>query len=427
MNTRLPAGVVVIFAALASAPCGRSVTATGLSSFDAIEEPLVKFYPATGRFEPDALVNITDLGNGRFRMFARYNSEWWDGDRDTLNKDRQRMEVKGLGPHQMNGETFEYSTTWRSNPGFRGANGFCHIFQLKATNGDSASPLITLSIHGDKATVEANSIGPKIIAREFPWRPAKWQTVKIRVKTSSAADGAVLVSVDGDDFQGKNGVAIARPDADEYRPKWGLYRKAVVDAPMGDDFIEHQGVTAQKVGSRVLDTAVIEVAARQQAATSSPAKALAKLAGRDSSPEVDFAIASIATLWAETDPAAAMAWADAQKNQRLRQDATARIFSRWADRDVAAAAKWLHTHAPNASMDQIVWLFVTDTTYRYVRREIALEAAPLIQEPALRAKAFEHVVEIWARTEPEAAARFVEKSPALTGEQKQAMVGRIRR
>jgi hypothetical protein len=424
MYTRLPAGVVVMCVALAVVPCGRAVTATGLSSFEAIEEPLVKFFPATGKFEPDALPNITDLGGGRFRMLARYNANWWDGDRDTLNKDRQRMEVKGLGPHQLDGEIFEYTTTWRSNLGFRGANGFCHLFQLKATNGDSGAPLITLSLHGDRATVEANSTGGKIIVREFPWRPAKWQTVKIRVKTSAQADGEVLVSIDGDPLQGKTGVVIARPAADAYRPKWGLYRKAVVNAPMGDDFIEHQAITAQKVGAPVVDNVALETAAREQAKTSTPAKALAKLATR-SSPEGDFAQASIATLWAETDPAAAMAWAESQPNQSLRRDATARIFSRWADRDVAAAAKWLHTHAPNAAMDSLVWLFVTDTTYRYVRREIALEAAPLIKDSELRAKAFEHVVEIWSRTEPDAAAKFVEKCPALTAEQKRAIVGRI--
>src|SRR4051812_10484467 len=160
-------------------PAANAVTATGLSSFEGIEEPLVKFFPATGKFERDAFVNITDRGGGTVRMTLRYNAEWWDGDRDTLNKDRQRAEVKGLGPHQKHGDTFDYETTWRSNPGFRGSNGFCHIFQLKATNGDSGAPLITLSIRGDKATVEANPAGPKIIAREFSWKPDTWQTVRI--------------------------------------------------------------------------------------------------------------------------------------------------------------------------------------------------------------------------------------------------------
>src|SRR4051812_34343442 len=41
-----------------------AVTATGLGSFEGIEEPVVRFTPSTGAFHPDAFVNITDLGEG---------------------------------------------------------------------------------------------------------------------------------------------------------------------------------------------------------------------------------------------------------------------------------------------------------------------------------------------------------------------------
>ncbi len=423
---------------VALAATGRAATATGLSSFEAIEEPLVRFFPATGKFAPDDFVNITDLGGGMFRMAHRYNAEWWDGDRDTQNKDRQRAEVKGLGPHQFDGETFLYTTTWRTNPGFRGTAGFCHVFQLKATNGDSGAPLVTISIHGDRATVEANPAGAKIVAREFPWKPGIWQSVRLIITTSRAANGALLASVDGDAFQGRTGVELSRPDANEYRPKWGLYRKAVVRAPMGDDYVEHDTVRAQKLPAdfdvatvkpqslaAAEDNVALELEARERARTSSPEKALAWLETRPEAEPRDFALGSIAALWAETNPAAAMAWAEKCPQRPTRLDATARIFSRWADRDGDAALAWLQRHAPDADLDQIAWLFSTDTTYRYVNRRLALEGAALIKDANLRAAAFEHVARIWGRDNADAAAAFIQKSPALTAAQKAVIVDRL--
>jgi hypothetical protein len=414
-----------VLAVLAGVPA-RAVTATGLSSFEAIEEPLVKFYPATAQFEPDTFINITDVGGGAFRFFARYNATWWDGDRDTTNRDRQRMEVKGLGPHQRDGDTFEYAFTWRSNAGFRGSSGFCHLFQLKATNGDSGAPLITLSIRGDKAIVEANPDGPKITAREFAWRPDTWQSVRLRVKTSPKADGELLVSIDGDAFRGKTGVALSRPQSTEYRPKWGLYRRAAANGPMGDDFIEHRAISAQQIGGPIVDNAPLETDARRRATAGSPGKALEWLGAQPASAARDFALASIAARWAESDPAAAMAWVEERKDKMLRHDATLRVFSRWADRDVTAAAKWLHAHAPSPELDELVWLFTTDTTYRYVQRPIAVDALPLIKDPELRAQAFAHVVEIWSRSERDAALAFVERTPALSAQQKHALLAELR-
>ena len=401
-------------------------TATGLSSFAAIEESLVKYFPATTRFEPDTFANITDVGGGTFRMALRYSSDWWDGDRDTTNPDRQRAEVKGLGPTQLDGDTFEYSTTWRANATFRGSNGFCHLFQLKAINGDSSMPLVTLSIRGNTATVEANPAGPKIVARQFPWKPATWQTVRIRIKTSPNADGELLISVDGDDFQGKTGVAMSRPAANEYRPKWGLYRKAGIKFPMGDDHVEHKNISAEKVGAPAIDNLALENEARRRAKSTSPEKALAWLEAQPATGGRDFAVRSIIALWAESQPAAAMVRADALPAGPNRDAARDQVFTRWADQDVTAAARWLHTRAPSAELDSLVWLFATDTTYRYVRRPVALAALPLIKDSELRARAFAHVVEIWSRQDAAAAADFLEKTDALSTPQKKAVAAMIK-
>jgi hypothetical protein len=413
-----------LLALLIAATPLRAVVATALSSFEALEEPSVKFVPATGAFLPDDFVNIQDLGGGTFRMINRFNAEWWDGDRDTRNRDRQRAEVKGLGPRQRHGETFEYATTWRLNGDFQGTAGFCHIFQLKATNGDSGAPLVTLSIRGDKARVEANSILPNFVAREFPWKAGVWQSVRIRVKTSPTPDGELLVSVDGDEFSGRTGVALARPQADEYRPKWGLYRRAAANARMGDDYVEHRAVSAQKLGAPIVDNVSLETEARARARDRTPAEALAWLQSRPASAARDFAIASLAAFWSERDPAAAMAWTETLPKSALRVDATERVFSRWADQHSAAAMDWVRSRAPQAELDPLLWLLATDTTYRYVNRPIALDAAGLITASELRGRAFEHVVEIWARDQREAAHDYVNKSAALTAEQKHAILAR---
>lgn len=423
---------------LLSAASASATTATHLTSFEGIEEPLVRYAPATGTFTPDRFVNITEVADGTFRMLLRYRSDEWDGDRDTKNTDRQRAEVKGLGPHQKHGETFEYATTWRTNPEFNGAGRFCHLFQVKATNGDNGAPLITLSILAGTSRAAVHywpgHEKSSIVAREFAWKPGTWQTVRIRVKTSPTADGAVTVSVDGDAFQGVTNVAVFRPEADDYRPKWGLYRGAKSGMTMGDDFVEHKNVSAIRIAPEPTTagantgTAISAgvAAARQHTRDGGPDKALAWLRTQPASPERAEAAATLAAEWAGTDPAAAMAWARALPAGSERATCVLRVFNRWSDLDVAAVSRWLGTQPPDPELDEALWSMATDTTYRYVNRPIALDAAARIVNPQRRALAFEQIVLIWARNSAAEATDFVAKTPALNAEQKKTITEKIR-
>lgn len=65
-----------------------AITATGLSSFEGLEQPAQRYLVATRSFEPEVVQAITDEGGGVFKMALRYNASWWDGDRDTGNRDR---------------------------------------------------------------------------------------------------------------------------------------------------------------------------------------------------------------------------------------------------------------------------------------------------------------------------------------------------
>lgn len=232
----------------------RAETANKLKDFEGVEEPTLRYIVATGKFVPDDYVNIRDAGEGAVRMTLRYHAgEWWDSDRGNNDTSRQRAEVKGVGPHQKTGETFEYGTTWRTSPDFRGTDRFCHVFQIKATDGDSGAPLVVLSIMKEpgRAEVRYCSGTAKGFTKvcELAWKPGEWQTVRIRIKTTTQADGEILVSVNGDEFQGVKNVALFRPEATAYRPKWGLYRGIDKDHPMamGEDWIEHRQASAEKV------------------------------------------------------------------------------------------------------------------------------------------------------------------------------------
>src|SRR5205823_1684181 len=145
--------------------------------------------------------------------------------------------------------------------------------------------------------------------------------------------------------------------------------------------VEHRNVLARKLGAAPIDNIALEQRARQRAASASAAAALRELQSEPASAGRDFALGSIAAAWAEKQPAAAMAWAEKLPRGPVRSDAIARIFSRWSDQDVGAAKTWLAIHAPDADLDPVVWLFVTDTTYRYVNRPIALEGLALIKDP----------------------------------------------
>ena len=227
-------------------------TATNLSSFEGIEAPVLQYHVANNSFTPGASGNITDQGDHTVRMFLHYRANaGWDADRDRHDTTRQRAEVKGLGPHQKTGDTFEYATTWRTDPAFRGSSRFCHVFQLKATDGDNGAPLVTLSILNgtNQACVHYWSGGSKgfITVRKFAWSAGVWENVRIRITTAIKPEGAISVSVNGDAFQGVKGVPVYRPDATDYRPKWGLYRGTAKDMPFGDDYVEHKDASARKM------------------------------------------------------------------------------------------------------------------------------------------------------------------------------------
>lgn len=251
----------VVSALLAPVICS-ATTATGLSSFGGIEEPVDVYHPSTKKITEDtSFKNITDQGSGVIQVLLRYSTSQWDGDRTTGNTDRQRGEVKTLGANQKKGETYIYTTTWKVNSGFKGSGAFCHITQLKpidGTEGSSGAPLVVTSINGGSGSAvvryASTSFSPVNVfssknARQFSYSAGSFTALAIKIKTTGDGQktGLVQASINGDSYQGVTNVEVSRPKANTYYPKWGLYRKVTTSSPFGpNDNIQHKNVSANK-------------------------------------------------------------------------------------------------------------------------------------------------------------------------------------
>ncbi|HEY7087900.1 MAG TPA: autotransporter-associated beta strand repeat-containing protein, partial [Tepidisphaeraceae bacterium] len=200
--------------------------------------------------------NMIDEGGGMIRSTLRNDyaaAGWWDGDRTTTNTDRQRAEVKGITGlgHQKVGDTFEYSFDFRTDPTFMGTAHFCHVFQLKATDGNDGPPLVTVSLYRNGSAIQGRVISSSDAGggtvRTFNYTAGEWCHVVCHITTSAAgsATGAILTSINGDAFSGVSNQQIYLTGSTDYRPKWGLYRGIGVDygVPAGDSWVEHRTVT----------------------------------------------------------------------------------------------------------------------------------------------------------------------------------------
>ncbi len=202
----------------------------------------------------DTYKNITDQGSGRIRTLLRYHKgSWCDGDRDTTSTTMQRAEIKVLGARQLRGETYTYSSQWRTNSGYQfSTTSTCVVQQVKATDGDNNQALSGTFLSSQTAGRTAHGAGSGMTTiRSFTWAAGSWVTVSNKIKISSAAgrtDGAFQTSINGSSFTGLTNVKMERPSSTTYQPKWGLYRsQGNLNIDRGtDEYVEHQACTSTK-------------------------------------------------------------------------------------------------------------------------------------------------------------------------------------
>jgi hypothetical protein len=231
-----------------------ATTASSLSSFGGIEEPSAVVHSGGSVDQGDTYKNITDQGSGTFRFLLRYyQGNWSDGDRDTTSTSMQRAEVKVLGARQLRGETYTYSSQWRTSSGYAFATtNTCAVQQVKATDGDNSQGLSATFLSSQTTGRTAHGAGSGMTTvRSFNWAAGTYITVANKIKISSAAgraDGLYQTSVNGDSFRGISSVVMERPSSTTYQPKWGLYRsQGNLNIARGTgEYVEHTKVTATK-------------------------------------------------------------------------------------------------------------------------------------------------------------------------------------
>jgi hypothetical protein len=233
-----------------------ATTATSLSSFGGIEEPSAIFHADGSVTQGDTYANIRDQTGGVFRFILRYNKgNWSDGDRDSTSTTMQRAEVKVLGARQLRGETYTYTSSWKTVSTYLfSTTSTCVVQQVKAYDGDNSQALSGTNLTSQTSGHTAHGAvqGTMTTVRSFSWSAGSTIKISNKIKVSSSAgsaDGLYQTSINGDSYTGKTNLVMERPSATQYQPKWGLYRSQGnlnIDRGTGE-YVEHSSVTTTKL------------------------------------------------------------------------------------------------------------------------------------------------------------------------------------
>lgn len=227
-----------------------ALTATSFSSFGGVEEPRQIYRPSSNSFADDSYDNTTSPSSGVFKFELRFTSSWWDGDMDKNRTDRQRAEVRQLGTRQATGQTFEYLSTWRTPSTFRRGGHFTHIFQVKAMDGNNAPPLVVGTILSNTTMALQKCSGSDgglqtVHSRSFA--AGSTYSMRVRLKASTSSTGSLQWSINGSALSGRTGLAMYRPGATQYHPKWGLYRGVHNGDSISTTYVEHRSVQSNRL------------------------------------------------------------------------------------------------------------------------------------------------------------------------------------
>jgi len=176
----------------------------------------------------------SQLGKNVFVFHSHIND---DNDR-CINFDRVRMEIKGGGSaeEQTQGQTAYFRWKFKLDANFIGGSSFCHIFQIKAVDGDAGAPIITITprasilevIHDGGDEAGSTDLGRLTSTDLAPFKGV-WVEGYIKYTSSDngsfeitlkrVSDGVTLLS-----YSKTSGIDLWRTGASRNHPKWGVYR-----------------------------------------------------------------------------------------------------------------------------------------------------------------------------------------------------------
>jgi hypothetical protein len=161
----------------------------------------------------------------------------------------------------------------------------------------------------------------------------------------------------------------------------------------------------------------------------SPESAAAWLKSLPVSDDRNSAATTFASFWGQSDPAAAMHWAETLTPQEGSPEAISQTFNEWMQKDAAAAMNWLGQYASRhpafAESDLMIGSQVLFSPATKNDPPKALKLSDTIANPQTRLIYQQQVYQSWGRRDPAAAIDYVQKSPAITPEQKQMLIQQI--
>lgn len=165
------------------------------------------------------------------------------------------------------------------------------------------------------------------------------------------------------------------------------------------------------------------------AASSRPDEAAKWILSMPPSTERDIALVEYPAHWADTDPRAALVWAEQSSPADLRARTVQRTFNDWAERAPAEAGEWLGsylTRTPTGvDTDKLIGAVINLGPAVKTNPTIALQWAGLISDPAIRATNEERIVLRWARQDESAATTYLANSALITPQRKQAVLQKM--
>lgn len=166
--------------------------------------------------------------------------------------DRQRVEIKAYGPSPdylkgFYGDTVTLRWQFKLDAGFQPSPNFTHIHQIKAGDGDDASPIVTITlragspdhlqlIHVDSANVSHTVANIDLAPFKGAWVDAYEQITygsngTYSLTLTNIADGTVLLS-----YSNAN-IDLWRTGTTFVRPKWGIYRSLNSSSYLRDEAV----------------------------------------------------------------------------------------------------------------------------------------------------------------------------------------------
>ena len=134
---------------------------------------------------------------------------------------------------------------------------------------------------------------------------------------------------------------------------------------------------------------------------------------------------SLATGWANNDPAALARYAVSLPEGDARTFALNQAFEQWLMHDPASLGEWLNTRPPGPETDAAAARLITQTDQANRSTEVALGWVAQIQDLDLRTSALEHVLTEWAQTDLDGARKYLAGLSWLTPEKRQAILQKI--